>query len=48
MVDGAERIELEVLDDAPSGTCIVETSDKIVDAGIHTQIGMLRDAVFTA
>lgn len=48
MVKGAERLEIEVLEDAPPGTCIVETSEKIVDTGIHTQIGMLRDAVFTA
>jgi len=48
VVEGAERIEIEVLEDAPPGTCIVETSEKIVDTGIHTQIGMLRDAVFTA
>jgi flagellar assembly protein FliH len=48
MVDGAERLEIEVLDDAPAGTCIVETSEKIVDAGIQTQISLLRDAVHTA
>lgn len=48
VVEGAERIEIEVLEDAPAGTCIVETSEKIVDASIKTQIGLLRDAVFTA
>lgn len=48
MVDGAERLELEILDDAPAGTCIVETNEKIVDASIQTQLSLLRDAVHTA
>jgi Flagellar biosynthesis/type III secretory pathway protein len=48
MIDGAERLEIEVLDDMPSGTCIVETSDKIVDASVHTQLDRLRTAIQTA
>lgn len=44
MVSGAERLEIEVLDDAPRGTCIVETSEKLVDASVSTQLNVLRKA----
>lgn len=46
MVSGAERLEIKVLDDAPEGECIVETSEKIVDASVQTQLNTLREAVF--
>jgi len=45
LVSGAERVELVVLDDAPAGTCIVETSEKIVDASVLTQFNVLKNAL---
>lgn len=48
VIGGAERLEVEVLDNAPAGECIIETSDKIVDASVSTQIDLLRAAVQTA
>ena len=45
LVSGAERIDVVVLDDAPAGTCIVETSEKIVDASILTQLQVLKNAI---
>lgn len=45
MVSGAERIEIEVLEHAPKGTCIVETSDKIVDASINTQLDVIYNSM---
>lgn len=44
MVSGAERLEIEVLEDVPRGTCIVETSEKIVDASVNTQLCVLSKA----
>ena len=48
MVSGAERLEVEVLDDAQKGTCIVETSEKIVDESIITQLDKLRNSVLNS
>lgn len=45
MVSGAERLEIKVLDDVPQGTCIVETTEKIIDASVRTQLNALREAV---
>ena len=45
LVSGADRIEIVVLDDAPVGTCIVETSEKIVDASILTQLQVLKNVI---
>lgn len=45
MVSGAERLEIKVLDNAPAGTCIVETTDMIVDASIATQLNVLRKSL---
>ncbi|HBR32909.1 MAG TPA: hypothetical protein DD733_12600 [Clostridiales bacterium] len=42
MVSGAERINIKVLDNAPKGSCIVETAEKIVDSGIDTQLSFLK------
>jgi len=44
MVSGAERINIKVLDNAPKGSCIVETAEKIVDSGIDTQLSFLKKA----
>jgi len=44
MVSGAERLEVEVLDDASRGICIVETTEKIVDASVITQLNTLQNA----
>ena len=45
LVSGAERVEIVMLEDAPIGTCIVETSEKIVDASVPTQLQVLKDAI---
>jgi len=48
MVSGAERLEIEVLEKAPKGTCIVETTEKIVDASINTQLEVLHKVMSKA
>lgn len=48
MVGGAERLEVEVLENAPKGTCIVETTEKIVDASINTQLEALYNAIVSS
>lgn len=45
LVKGADRIEITVSEKSPCGTCIVETSEKIVDASIATQMNILYSAV---
>jgi flagellar assembly protein FliH len=45
MVEGAERLEVSVIEGAPNGTLIVETADKIVDASVETQIGLIKKEV---
>ncbi|HAN20859.1 MAG: hypothetical protein A2Y15_04740 [Clostridiales bacterium GWF2_36_10] len=45
MVGGAERLEIEVLENAPRGTCIVETTEKIADASVNTQLETLYKSV---
>lgn len=45
IVSGAETIDINVLDGAPKGTCIVETSEKIVDASVDTQLNALYKAI---
>lgn len=42
-LDGIENIEVSVINDAPIGTCLVETPDGIADAGIETQIETIKN-----
>ncbi|MFV0517515.1 MAG: FliH/SctL family protein [Aminipila sp.] len=39
------NVKVVVMDDEPSGTCIIETSDQIVDAGVATQMDNIRQIV---
>lgn len=45
MVRGAQTIKVDVLPGAPRGTCVVETSQSIVDAGVETQLSCLREVL---
>lgn len=40
---GAEHIEVELLKDAEPGTVIVDNGEEITDAGIQTQLRMIRE-----
>lgn len=44
-ISGAETIEIDVIDNAPKGTCIIETSEKILNASVNTQLESLYNAV---
>ncbi|MEA5040839.1 MAG: FliH/SctL family protein [Clostridiaceae bacterium] len=44
LVKGAKHIEIEGLPEAPTGTCIVETPDGIVDASLDTQMDRIKEA----
>ena len=43
-VKGTKHIEIETLDAASRGTCIVETPQGIIDASVETQLKKLRKA----
>lgn len=45
LVHGAEHLEIEVKEDAPPGTCIVETEEVYVDASAGRQLQKLEEAV---
>jgi flagellar assembly protein FliH len=45
LISGAESIDIEVVEKAPKGTCIIETSEKILDASVNTQLESLYNAV---
>lgn len=45
LVSGAETIDIQVLADAPRGTCIIETSEKIVDASVNKQLEGLHNTI---
>ena len=45
LLSGAEQLEIEVLDDADPGTCILETEDFLVDASADRQLKNLTQAV---
>ena len=45
MTRGAKDIEIQVLENAPQGTCIVETPLSIVDASVETQFNRLKDSM---
>ena len=45
MTRGAKDIEIQVLENAPRGTCIVETPLSIVDASVETQFNRLKDSM---
>lgn len=40
----SDRIKIEILEDADSGTCIVEFPDQMIDAGVNTQLYNIREA----
>ncbi len=40
---GAEHVEVELLKDAESGTVIVDNGEEITDAGIRTQLKMIKE-----
>jgi flagellar assembly protein FliH len=44
-ISGAETIEIDIFDNAPEGTCIIETNEKILDASVKTQLESLYNAV---
>jgi len=44
LAKGAKHIEIVGLPEAPSGTCIVETPDGIVDASLDTQMDKIKEA----
>lgn len=44
MVKGLSRIEIVDIAGAPSGTCIIETRRKMLDAGLDTQILRIKEA----
>lgn len=48
MVKGAKHIEIETLEEAPRGTCIIETTQGIIDASIETQLKTLQEAFVEA
>lgn len=45
LISGAESIDIDILEDAPKGTCIIETNEKILDASVNTQLESLYKAV---
>lgn len=40
---GAEHVEVELLKDAESGTIIIDNGEEITDAGIQTQLKMIKE-----
>ena len=48
MVRGADRIEVEVLESALPGTCIVETNERVVDSSVYTQIKLIENVLVNA
>jgi len=44
-ISSAESIEINVIENAPKGTCIIETNEKILDASVNTQLESLYKAV---
>lgn len=45
LIHGAEQLEVQVLEDAPPGTCILETEDTLVDASADKQLNKVIEAV---
>ncbi len=45
LVSGAERLDIEVLEDKEPGTCILETEDVLIDASADRQLEKLTQAV---
>jgi flagellar assembly protein FliH len=43
LVNGAKHIEISVDRDAPAGTCLIETPQGIIDAGMETQLGKVNE-----
>ena len=42
----SDRIDLIIVDDAESGTCLVEFPDQAIDAGMRTQLENIRAALY--
>ena len=38
----SEKLTIEVLEEAPEGTCIIEFPDQIIDAGVDTQLDNIK------
>ncbi len=45
MIAGAENMDIQVLEDAPPGTCILETEETLIDASASKQVEKLIQAV---
>ncbi len=45
MISGMERMDVQVLEDAPQGTCILETEDTLIDASAQKQVDKLAQAI---
>ncbi|MHC1695490.1 MAG: FliH/SctL family protein [Eubacteriales bacterium] len=45
LVKGADGIEIDVLEDAARGTCIIETDDEIIDASAKVQTDTIEQAL---
>lgn len=39
----SDRVQVEVMSDAASGTCLIETPDQIIDLSIDTQMNSIRE-----
>ncbi len=45
MIAGVERMDIQVLEDAPPGTCILETEDTLIDASAQKQVDKMVQAI---
>jgi flagellar biosynthesis/type III secretory pathway protein FliH len=45
LIHGAEQLEVQVLEDEPPGTCILETEDTLIDASADKQLSKVIEAV---
>ena len=45
MISGMEQLDVQVLEDAPPGTCILETEDSLIDASAQKQVDKLTQAI---
>jgi len=48
MISGMEQMDIQVLEDAPQGTCILETEDTLIDASAQKQVDKLAQAIEAA
>ena len=45
MISGMDQMDVQVLEDAPQGTCILETEDTLIDASAQKQVDKLAQAI---